>query len=322
MRDLSSLTSGRARLAAIVDSDWFSMTITALVVLNALLLGLDAIRGWPEPAHRWFGVLDRLFLAIFVVELSLKLVVHGPQFFRRAWNCFDFLVVAASLAPNGGALSILRALRVLRSLRLLSVIPILRHVVEALVKSIPGMGAIVAVLLVFFYVGAVISTTLFGDSSPALFGTLSGSFLTLFQIMTLDGWGDAVREVMQHHPSAWVFFMAFTVVTSFAILNLFIAVIVDSLQAAQKRLQEAEIEHLDEEIESIEVAQETQAAQMKMMMEEMRQLRAELSAIRSVVERRNARRGRSIETAQVLEAAASPHAGGDPQPDKTTRQRQ
>lgn len=139
--------------------------------------------------------------------------------------------MAVSLLPNSGSLSVLRSLRILRALRLFSSVPALRRVVGALVSALPGMGSIAVVLGVLFYVSAVLSTKLFAAAFPEWFGHLPASLYTLFQIMTLEGWSDGiVRPVLKVHPWAWIFFLPFIVITSFAVLNLFIGVIVSALQ--------------------------------------------------------------------------------------------
>lgn len=240
----------RARVRDIVDSDWFSRTILGVILINALLLGLDAdVRGHAD-FGRAISVFDSMITGIFVVEIGMKLFADHRRFFRSGWNYFDVGVVLVSLIPDAGAFLVLRVLRVFRVFRVFSVLPALRRVIDALLKAIPGMGAILAVLTVLFYVMAVMATTLFSGDARApmheMFGSVPDSAFTLFQIMTLDGWSsEIVRVVMARHPWAWVFFIPFIVITSFAVLNLFIAVIVQSLQEEHEqhlREQAAEAE--------------------------------------------------------------------------------
>jgi len=169
-------------------------------------------------------------LGVFVLELTLKLVAQGPAFFRRPWNLFDAAIVGISLAPASGGLAVLRALRVLRLFRLVSTVPRMRMVVESIVHALPGLGAIALLLVLFFYIFAVMATQLFGAGHPQWFGSLPGSLFTLFQIMTLEGWADVAREVMAGQPLAWIFFIAFILLGTFTVLNLFIAVIVNAMQ--------------------------------------------------------------------------------------------
>ena len=179
----------------------------------------------------WLVAIDRMLLAIFVVELTARMVVFGSAFWRDPWSIFDFLVVAIALLPASGDLAVLRALRILRALRLITAIPSIRRVVASLLSAIPSMGSIIALLLLINYVFAVMATKLFGADFEEKFGTLGASFFTFFQIMTLEGWsGEIVRPVMAKYPWAWIFFVPYIVLATFMVLNLFIGIIVDAIQ--------------------------------------------------------------------------------------------
>ena len=229
--------------------------ITALIIFNAVVLGVLTYRDSMSPGIvSLLDFLDAAITWLFVAELGLKLYVYRFQFFKEGWNVFDFLVIGVSLIPGASALTVLRALRVLRVLRLLRFVPMMKRITEALLKSIPGMGAILAVILLVIYVGAVMATNLYGNTVNAqvheMFGTLPDSSLTLFQLMTMDGWSDLLDAVTEDgHPYAWIFFLVFIFVGSFAILNLFIALIVEALTAEQKAA-------LGEQIENLGVAME------------------------------------------------------------------
>ena len=175
--------------------------------------------------------MDLVCLVIFVVEIAAKLAVYRMRFWRTGWNVFDFVVVAIALLPGGGALAVLRVLRVFRVLRLLTVLPQLRRVVAAFLHAIPGLGGVMAVMAVFFYVAAVLTTSLFAADFPDWFGSIGKSLYSLFQIMTLESWSmGIVRPVMDVHPWAWVVFVPFIIIATFTILNLFIGVIVSTMQ--------------------------------------------------------------------------------------------
>ena len=248
----------------------FRNTITALILINAAILGLLTYP-LPEIVVQVLTFADHAIIAAFVVEILLKLIVHRLNFFKSGWNWFDFAVVAISLIPAAGAFTVLRALRVLRLFRLFSVIPEMRSVVEALGKAIPGMGAIMLVLGVIFYVASVMGAKLFSGTHPQFFGDLGGSAYTLFQVMTLESWSMGVaRPVIAEHPYAWIYFVGFVIVTSFAVLNLFIAVIVDSMQS----------KHFDAETERQNIAhdeRETLIHEMRAMRREMHEMRALLA---------------------------------------------
>jgi voltage-gated sodium channel len=223
----------RTRLVRFVDHPRIQGLTTFVILLNAVTLGLETSPGAMAAAGGFLHALDRIALGYFVVEVALRLVAHGKGFFRSGWGWFDLIIVSMSLIPNSGSLSVLRALRILRALRLFSTVPALRRVVGALVSALPGMGSIAVVLGVIFYVSAVLAAKLFGTDFPAWFGGLGASLYTLFQIMTLESWSmGIVRPVLEVHSWAWIFFVPFIVITSFAVLNLFIGVIVSALQEA------------------------------------------------------------------------------------------
>jgi len=267
---------GRAggALALLVASPVFQHTIIALILINAVLLGLET---WPaamQQAGHWIRGLDHVILAVFVFEIGARLWVHRLAFWRDPWSVFDFLVVGIALIPATGPLAILRALRVLRVLRLLSTVPSMRRVVGALLAAIPGLGSIVLVLLIFFYVFAVIATNLFAEGYPEWFGSIGKSLYTLFQIMTLESWSmGIVRPVMESHPWAWAFFIPFILVATFTMLNLFIAIIVDATQ----RYTHTEHERIEEQVATVGVEVERHLhADIKALRDDIARLQAEL----------------------------------------------
>ena len=273
-QQLSIWDRARRRADALVELPAFGLFITIVIAVNAVTLGLETSPAAMTAAGGVLDVIDRAALAIFVVEILLKLIAKGPRFFRSGWNVFDFVIVAIALMPAAGALSVLRALRILRTLRLLSILPQLRFVVGALLSALPGMSAIIAVLAIVFYVAAVIATKLFAGTFPEWFGSVGASMYTLFQIMTLESWSmGIVRPVMETHPWAWIFFVPFIIVTSFAVLNLFIALIVNSLQAihdAENRAHE-------------EIAEAAAHDEREELMRELKSIREEMEKLRSSV---------------------------------------
>ena len=235
----------RARLRAWLERQDVRNAILAVIIFNAVTLGLSTSDWIMERAGGLFHVIDRTVLAIFLIELSLKLYAYRLAFFRTWWNLFDAFVILVGLLPQTGSLRALRALRVIRALRLLSVVPQMRAVVQALFDALPGMGAVILMLSIVYYVFAVMATLMFGHSFPEWFGTLGRSLYSLFQIMTLESWSmGIVRPVMIEYPYAWAFFVPFIVVTSFSVLNLFIGLLVNTMQSAVEVETEAEIDLL------------------------------------------------------------------------------
>ncbi|MBW4981381.1 ion transporter [Mameliella sp. CS4] len=225
--------SFRARVGAIVDAPRVQNAIIAVIILNAVVLGMETSEVLMARYGTLIIALDKLCLAVFVVEIAAKLLARGARFFRNGWNVFDFLIVGIALVPGGQGLSVLRALRILRVLRVISVAPRLRRVVEGFVTALPGMGSVFLLMAIIFYIGSVMATKLFGDSFPEWFGDLGLSAYSLFQIMTLESWSmGIVRPVMEVYPYAWVFFVPFIMVTTFAVVNLLVGLIVNSMQDA------------------------------------------------------------------------------------------
>src|SRR6056297_3053911 len=223
----------REKIGAVVDRPATQNFILGVILFNAAILGLETSKPVMEMAGTLIVTLDQICLAIFVVEIAAKLTARGFGFFKRGWNIFDFVIVGISLIPAAQGLSVLRALRILRLLRVLSVTPSLRRVVEGLMSALPGMGSVFLLTGLIFYIAAVMSTKLFGEAFPEWFGTLGRSGYSLFQSMTLESWSmGIVRPVMEVYPYAWVFFVPFIMVTTFAVVNLLVGLIVNSMQEA------------------------------------------------------------------------------------------
>ena len=261
-------TSGglRQKLATLAENPRFQKTITALIVVNAITLGLETSQEAMFRAGDVIVALDRVILAVFVFEIAIRVIAHGRAFFRDPWSIFDFVVVGVALVPATDNFSVLRALRVLRVLRLASTVPQMRRVVEALLSAVPGLGSVVAILALIFYVAGVMATQLFGDTFPQWFGTIGESVYSLFQIMTLESWSmGIVRPVMDVYPYAWGFFVPFILIATFTMLNLFIAVVVNSMQS---RYHEEEEKH----------AQAAHAERVGLL-EEVRALRTEIQRL-------------------------------------------
>ncbi|ADC72198.1 Ion transport protein [Thioalkalivibrio sp. K90mix] len=235
---MSEPTTLRGRLGQFIEARLTQRAIIALILLNALTLGLetsDTVMAWMGPV---ILAADTIILSIFTAEVLAKLFVYRLSFWRNPWNVFDFFVVGIALIPASGPFSVLR---VLRLLRLVSMVPKLRFIVEALLRAIPGIISILGLLVLIFYVFAIIATGLFSESFPQKFGTLGATMYSLFQVMTLEGWSeDIARPVMEVYPWAWAFFVPFILIATFTVLNLFIAIIVDAMQRMHDRAIEIE----------------------------------------------------------------------------------
>jgi voltage-gated sodium channel len=267
------------RLQKFVSIELFKQTIAIMIVLNAIVLGALTFTEVGTRYHRYLTLADNLILGFFVFELFLKILAWRRSFFGYGWNIFDLIVVAVSLVPTSQTFAVLRAMRVLRILRLLHIVPMMRRITEALFRALPGMGAIIAVMALLIYVSAVIATNLFGHTDDpevaAMFGDLPSSALSLFQVMTMDGWRFEVMQkvIDDGQPYAWIFFLIFLFIASFAVLNLFIAIFVDALQAEHESAQDERIEELDDKADDAKLARDEMIEILRGLSNEMAQLR-------------------------------------------------
>ena len=268
----------RDRLRAFINHPRVQALIIVLILVNAVLLGLETSPAVMAAAGRGILLVDRAILAVFVVEILIRLWVYRAAFWRDPWSIFDFLVVGIALVPASGPFAVLRALRVLRVMRLLTIVPSMRRVVGALLAAIPGLGSIVLMLAVIYYVFAVIATNLFAAQYPDWFGHIGRSLYTLFQIMTLESWSMGIsRPVMESFPYAWAFFVPFILIATFTMLNLFIAIIVNAMQSYTDTEHEALVEVVEQARDHIEMD----------LHEEVRSMRAEIRELKALlIERR------------------------------------
>jgi voltage-gated sodium channel len=242
----------RQRIRTMVESRRFEHAITAVIVINAIALGLETSPGIMARYGTLLTMVDRTAVAIFVVELALKIFAYRLNFLRNGWNLFDLVIVSAALVPASQQFSVLRSLRILRALRLISVVPSMRRVIVGLFKAIPSIGTVIVMLLLLFYISAVMATKLFGAAFPQWFGSFGASLYSLFQIMTLESWSmGIVRPVMEVFPYAWAFFVPFILLTSFIVLNLFIGVIVTAMSEATDEEAHDEREQILRELRNL-----------------------------------------------------------------------
>ncbi len=244
----------RTQATALLERPTTRNFVLGVILLNAFVLGLETFPAVMDRAGWLILTIDMMCLGVFIAEIVLKLFAYRLSFFRSGWNMFDFVIVGISLVPGSQNLSVLRALRILRLLRVLSVAPSLRRVVEGLITALPGMGSVFLLMTLIFYIGSVMATKLFGSSFPEWFGHLGLSAYSLFQVMTLESWSmGIVRPVMEVYPYAWAFFVPFIMVTTFAVVNLLVGLIVNSMQdahavdqnAATDEYRDAVLERLD-----------------------------------------------------------------------------
>ena len=253
-----SRTAGRAPAAepagnvvqafarAVIAARWFEPFMIGLILFNAALIGLETFPEIEAKHSRLLHFGNDVILGVFIVEAALKIIAVAPRFgryFGNGWNLFDFSVVVLSLVPaTGEAALVARLVRILRVLRLVSAVPQLRLIVATLVRSIPSMGHVIMLMSVIFYIYAITGVHLFAEADPEHWGTLWVALLTLFQLVTLEGWVELMQTGMEVHPYSWLFFVSFVLLGTFVILNLFIAVVINNLETSKLE----QLEELDQ----------------------------------------------------------------------------
>jgi len=224
----------------------FERFIIAVILISAVLIGMETSTAILDQYGHWISWGNRLVLVIFIAEAALKIYAVSPRvgdYFREGWNVFDFTIILLALIPSTGELAMLaRLARLLRVLRLISAIPELRLIVATLMRSIPSMANVMILMSVIFYIYAVAGQQLFHAHDPEHWGNLGISLLTLFRIVTLEDWTDLMYTAMAMHPLSWIYFVSFVIMGTFVIINLFIAVVINNLdEAKQERLKEMRV---------------------------------------------------------------------------------
>jgi voltage-gated sodium channel len=258
-----TLPEWKQKIERFINHPTVQQAIVFLIVLNAAILGLETNPDIVAAFGRELVLLDHAILAVFIVEIILLMAARGLRFFKDAWCVFDLLVVGIAVIPTTESFSVLRALRVLRVLRLINKVESMRKVVSGLLNSLPSLASVAGLTLIIFYVFSVMATNLFGHDFPELFGGMGNSAFTLFQVMTLESWSEGVaRPVMEKLPYAWIFFLLFILIATFIVINLFIAVIVDSLNSldngSEKIVKEEKDIHREVSALREQVAQQNQ----------------------------------------------------------------
>ena len=279
------ISSFNENIGSLVRHSIFQRFIIALIIFNAIALGFDTVPSIVLNYGAELAVIDHLIMAIFVLELALRIVVYRLDFFRDPWSIFDLIIVASALFPHSEVMGVLRILRVLRLLRLVGMMPSLRLIVGSLFSALPGMGSVMLLLSIVMYIGAVMVTKLFGAESPERFGDLGLSIFSLIQVTTMDSWTDIARAAMKNSPYAWIFFFGFIIVTTFTVMNLFVGVMVGSMQAKAEEDKAEKKRIFQERVNSgLEIAPvELLSADLTVVLKEIRLLHTEILEMRTVI---------------------------------------
>ncbi|RCW65848.1 ion transporter [Saliterribacillus persicus] len=264
-------------LASFVKSNGFTHFITGLIVFNAILIGLETFDAVYTPFKGLFFWIDFIILLIFLIEVVLKIIVDQKSYFMNGWNIFDFVIVVGSIILYSTPfVSVLRILRVLRIMRTITAVPSLRRIVTALFMAIPTISSVMLIMAIIFYVYAILGTSFYRDISPEFFGNLHLSFITLFQIFTLESWASGIfRPIFAEAPWSWLYFISFIVVATFIMINLIVGEIVNNAQKISEGI-EGETDEIKED--TTEIKEDTS---------EIREIRRELAEIKELIKSQN-----------------------------------
>jgi voltage-gated sodium channel len=254
------------RCRTVADSGVFQGFILVVILLNAITLGIQTY-DISSGLESTISTLDDVFLGIFVVELAIRITAFGSRpdrFFADGWNLFDFAVIAAAFVPGVREnVTLLRIVRLLRVVRLVTVLPDLRILLRAMVRSVPPIVSLALLTFMLMYVYGMVGWILFGDEDPENWGDVGQALLSTFQMLTLENWPQLLETGMEIHPASWIFFVSYVLIASFLVINILIAIIINSMEEVHDAEREAErtarrdrAEHLaEQEEETVTIAE-------------------------------------------------------------------
>ena len=231
----------------IADATTFQVFIVGVIIANAIVLGLETYPSIERDVGDTLSVLNEVFLGIFVLELAIRIAAYGsrPQdYFKDGWNVFDFVVIAAAFLPGMREnATLLRIIRLLRVVRIVTVFPDLRFLVRGMVSSLPPIGSMAMLTVLLIYIYGMVGWILFDGTDPGDWGNIGQAMLSLFIVLTLESWPDIMENVIDQHPWAWVYFVSYVLIASFLLINMVIAILINSLE--ELRVQDQLEERLD-----------------------------------------------------------------------------
>lgn len=236
----------KKHLQNFIESKHTTNFILAVIIYNSILLGMLTYPHLCEKIGDFMQISCNICVIIFSIEIFIKLFVYGKNFFKDSWNIFDFILVAMSWVPTGGVFSSLRAFRILRALRALRLVvhfEKLRIIVQAIIESIPNVCWTSLLLLLVFYIFAIMGTTIFSVDFPEFFGSIGKSMYSLFQIMTLESWSMGIaRPVIKVFPYAWIYFVSFILISSFVVMNVIVGIVVSAIAELNEKAKQEKYE--------------------------------------------------------------------------------
>ena len=260
------ITQSLRRLVDDNPNSIFEYIILFVIIVNMVSMGLETVSSLAEYKYIFF-IIDQVCLWIFIVEIIIKFIAYNKDFFKYKWNIFDLVIVAVSILSSFSYFTVLRVLRIFRSARILNAIRSMRAIkafrfidslnqlktiFTALIKSIPGIIWTCLLLMIFFYIYAIVGTNSFGSDFPEYFGSLGRSLLTLFQVMSFDSWFSGItRPVLHVFPWAWVYFISFALISTYVIMNIIIGILVNSIEEVRSQNEDESDDSIKKQLQSI-----------------------------------------------------------------------
>ncbi|MBR3732018.1 MAG: ion transporter [Spirochaetales bacterium] len=260
------ITQSLRRLVDDNPNSIFEYIILFVIIVNMVSMGLETVSTLSEYRQIFF-IIDQVCLWIFIVEIIIKFIAYNKDFFKYKWNIFDLVIVAVSILSSFSYFTVLRVLRIFRSARILNAIRSMRAIkafrfidslnqlktiFTALIKSIPGIIWTCLLLMIFFYIYAIVGTNSFGSDFPEYFGSLGRSLLTLFQVMSFDSWFSGItRPVLHVFPWAWVYFISFALISTYVIMNIIIGILVNSIEEVRSQNEDESDDSIKKQLQSI-----------------------------------------------------------------------
>ena len=242
------------KIKAIIENPTFEVAVIGVIIASALSFGVRTFSLEP-PIMLVINTFDYFVTVFFAVEVTLRFAGEQEKrsFFKKGWNVFDSIIVVLSLIPlpDGEYVLLARVLRIVRVLRLISFVPELRQIVEALLRAIPRLGYVAILIFIVFYIYAVIGSLMFSKINEDLWGNVGSAMLTLFRVMTFEDWTDVMYATLNVYAWAWIYYLSFILVVSFALLNMMIGVIVQSMEDVSDSKAKKEIDQRFDQLESL-----------------------------------------------------------------------
>lgn len=222
------------KLKAFIESSFIQYLIICVIILDSAVLGALSLQNLAY--EKILLSIDYVCLYLFILEMIIKILAFQKEFFKSKWNLFDLVIIILSILPMFGNFLIFRLFRILKMTRLFSAIPQLRFIIAVMLKTLPSAMCIGIIMLIIFYIYAVLGVQLFSKEMPTYFGTLSKSLFSLFQVMSGDSWAESIaRAALEFSPFSWIYFVSFIIISGFIVLNMVIGIIVDSINEIKSK---------------------------------------------------------------------------------------